>query len=90
MASTTTMNLSASTKRVAFPKRAGGIALPQRSMLARSFAGKTVAPRSVRVARPAARGAMKVVAEDELSGWDAYDFDVREKSRKFRRNVVRV
>eukprot|EP00240_Pyramimonas_obovata_P006457 CAMPEP_0118959408 /NCGR_PEP_ID=MMETSP1169-20130426/63108_1 /TAXON_ID=36882 /ORGANISM="Pyramimonas obovata, Strain CCMP722" /LENGTH=311 /DNA_ID=CAMNT_0006907541 /DNA_START=51 /DNA_END=986 /DNA_ORIENTATION=- len=82
-----TVSLSASTKRATFAKRAGGIALPQRSMLSRSVAGKAVAPRSVRVVRPAARGAMKVVAEDELTGWDAYDFDVREKSRKFRRNV---
>jgi hypothetical protein len=63
-------------------------------MLCRSFAGKAIAPRAVRVARPAARGALKIVAavatdEEEMSAMDKYDYETREVARKYRRNVVR-
>eukprot|EP00959_Pyramimonas_sp_CCMP1952_P379771 7955250-Pyramimonas_sp.AAC.2 len=84
-----TVNMSASTKPATFAKRAGGIALPQRSLLLRSVAGKAVAPRAARVVRPAARGDMKVVSEDVPGGLFNYDEDIHEKSRKYRRNVVR-
>mmetsp|Transcript_3713 Transcript_3713/g.6340 ORF Transcript_3713/g.6340 Transcript_3713/m.6340 type:complete len:415 (+) Transcript_3713:78-1322(+) len=86
------VSTSASTQCATFQQRAGGVALPKRSMLGRSFAGKAIAPRAVRVARPAARGALKVVAavatdEEEMSAMEKYDYETREVARKYRRNV---